>query len=146
MTRHPSAMDRASSSLNPREREVLAMALLRGAQQYGVSTEELFQVVGVREGTLKALRRGSRELVLHDKQVELALLFLRVFRSLDVLVGGEDKQAAQRLRAHNHPLRGVPVDRMKGIEGLVRVAEYLDAMRGGVYPDGALSAGFSRRS
>jgi hypothetical protein len=61
--------------------------------------------------------------------MELALLFLRVFRSLDALVGGQEEQAAQWLRAPNHHLHGIPVDRMKDIEGLVHVAEYLDAMR-----------------
>ena len=59
-----------------------------------------------------------------------ALLFLRVFRSLDALVGGNEASARAWLQADNRHLGGVPLDRMKRIEGLVDVAEYLDAMRG----------------
>ena len=67
---------------------------------------------------------------LGTKEGELALLFLRVFRSLDALVGGNAAHAKAWLRAENRHVGGVPLRRMKKIEGLVDVAEYLDAMRG----------------
>ena len=60
----------------------------------------------------------------------LALLFLRAYRGLDALVGGHDERARAWLHAHNDHLRGIPAQRIRGVEGLVDVVQYLDAMRG----------------
>ena len=109
---------------------VVAKALLRAADRLRVPASELSKIVGMSESTLSRLRTNpGSALFRRDKDLELALLFLRVFRSLDALVGGDEEQAGQWLRAQNHHLRGIPIDRMKEIEGLVHVAEYLDAMR-----------------
>ena len=64
------------------------------------------------------------------KEGELALLFLRLFRSLDALVGGDDDKAKLWLFAENEHVTGVPAERIKTVEGLVDVVQYLDAMRG----------------
>jgi hypothetical protein len=64
------------------------------------------------------------------KEGELALLFLRLFRSLDALVGGEETKARAWLHAENQHLGGVPAARIRGVEGLVDVVQYLDSMRG----------------
>ena len=61
---------------------------------------------------------------------QLALLFLRLYRSLDALVGGDDARARAWLSAPNGHLGGVPAERMMTVEGLVDVVQYLDAMRG----------------
>jgi hypothetical protein len=53
-----------------------------------------------------------------------------VYRSLDALVGGDDAKAHDWLHSQNDHLRGVPADRMRTVEGLVDVVQYLDAMRG----------------
>ena len=66
------------------------------------------------------------------KEGELALVFLRVYRSLDALVGGDDEKARRWLGAPNAHLHGVPLQLMRRVDGLVHVAEYLDAMRGKV--------------
>ena len=60
----------------------------------------------------------------------MALLFLRIYRSLDALVGGDDARAREWLAAPNDHVGGVPVERMMTVEGLVDVVQYLDAMRG----------------
>ena len=60
-----------------------------------------------------------------------ALLFLRVFRSLDTLVGGDAAKARLWLSAENRHLGGYPpLALIRTTPGLVRVADYLDAMRG----------------
>jgi hypothetical protein len=64
------------------------------------------------------------------KEGELALLFLRLFRSLDALVGGEETKARAWLHASNAHLEGVPAERIRRVEGLVDVVQYLDSMRG----------------
>jgi hypothetical protein len=67
-----------------------------------------------------------------SKEGELALLSLRLFRSLNALVGGDDAQARSWLHAENTHLNGVPAERIRRVEGLVDVIQYLDGMRGRV--------------
>jgi transcriptional regulator with XRE-family HTH domain len=113
------------------EAGVVSKALFRAAQALGLSSADLAEIVGTSESTLSRIRTGKRgPIPLGSKEGELALLFLRVFRSLDALVGGNEDQARAWLHAKNHHVGGVPLRRMKTIEGLVDVAEYLDAMRG----------------
>jgi len=113
------------------EAAVVTKALLRAAEALGLSSAELAEIVGTSESTLSRVRNHKRgPIPLGSKEGELALLFLRVFRSLDALVGGNEAQARAWLTAGNHHVAGVPLQRMKKIEGLVDVAEYLDAMRG----------------
>jgi len=58
------------------------------------------------------------------------LLFVRLFRSLDALVGGNEVQARAWLHEANEHVGGVPAERIRQVEGLVDVVQYLDAMRG----------------
>jgi transcriptional regulator with XRE-family HTH domain len=120
-----------ASSIAVDEAAVVTKALLRAAEALGLSSAELAEIVGTSESTLSRVRNRKRgPIPLGSKEGELALLFLRVFRSLDALVGGNEVQARAWLTAENHHVGGVPLQRMKKIEGLVDVAEYLDAMRG----------------
>jgi uncharacterized protein (DUF2384 family) len=109
---------------------VASKALLRAADTLQVPTAALARIVGSSEASLSRVRSGTRLVALGSKEGELALLFLRVFRALDALVGGNPEQARAWLHAENDHLRGVPLERMQAVEGLVSVAEYLDAMRG----------------
>ena len=119
------------ASIVPDEASVVSKALLRAAEALGLSSAELAAIIGTSESTLSRLRHRKRgPILLGTKEGELALLFLRVFRSLDAMVGGNESHAKAWLRAENHHVGGVPLRRMKRIEGLVDVAEYLDAMRG----------------
>lgn len=64
------------------------------------------------------------------KEGELAVLFVRLYRSLDALLGGNDEQARSWIHAENHHLHGTPADLIRSVTGLMHVTEYLDAMRG----------------
>jgi transcriptional regulator with XRE-family HTH domain len=120
-----------AASIAVDEAAVVTKALLRAAEVLGLSSSELGEIIGTSESTLSRIRNRKRgPIPLRSKEGELALLFLRVFRSLDALVGGNETNARAWLGADNHHLGGVPLERMKKIEGLVDVAEYLDAMRG----------------
>jgi hypothetical protein len=65
-----------------------------------------------------------------SKEGELGLLLLRVFRSLDATVGGDESAARAWFHADNHHLGGVPAELVRSVTGLGHVAEYLDAIRG----------------
>ncbi len=113
----------------PRPEAVLATALLAAAERLGLRGRELAAVIGTSEATISRLR-FSRRLDPKSKEGELALLLLRAYRSLDALVGGDDDKARLWLRAENDHLDGVPAERIRTVEGLVDVVQYLDAMRG----------------
>jgi transcriptional regulator with XRE-family HTH domain len=111
---------------------VATKALLRASERLGLAQKDIALLVGLSPATLSRLVAGSRALDLSGKEGELALIFLRVYRSLDTLVGGDEAQARAWIRAHNRHLGGVPLELMQRIEGMVHVAQYLDAMRGKV--------------
>lgn len=110
---------------------VLAKAALAAAARLGLRGREIADVIGTSEASISRLRSGrSARLDPARKEGELALLFLRLYRSLDALVGGDDVKARQWLHANNHHLAGIPAERIRTVEGLVDVVQYLDAMRG----------------
>ena len=94
-----------------------------------MKNRELAAIVGASEASVSRLQRG-RAIDPGSKEGELALLFLRVYRSLDALVGGDEGRARQWVHAENDHLGGVPAERLTTVQGLVDVAGYLDAMRG----------------
>lgn len=108
---------------------VLAKASLSAASRLGLRHRQLAEVIGTSEASVSRLQ-GRRSLDPATKEGELALLFLRLFRSLDALVGGDDAKARDWMHAANDHVGGVPADRIRTVEGLVDVVQYLDAMRG----------------
>ena len=112
---------------NLRPAEVLTRALVKAGKELGLTQAELGAVVG-RDRT--ALSRGTLEP--DTKSGELALLLIRAYRALFVLVGGEPRQLKHWMSTHNHHLGGVPAELIRTVPGLVRVVEYLDAIRGRV--------------
>ncbi len=109
---------------------VLTKAVRRAAGLLELSQQELAAILHVSAATASRLMNGHSALAPESADGQLALLFLRVFRSLDTLVGGSAPKAGEWLRAHNRHLGAVPLERLRAPEGLVHVAEYLDAMRG----------------
>ena len=108
---------------------VVAKAVLSAADRLGLRNRHLAAVIGSSEASVSRLQHG-RGLDPETKEGELALLFLRLYRSLDALVGGDDDKARQWLFNENVHVTGVPAERIKTVEGLVDVVQYLDAMRG----------------
>ena len=108
---------------------VLAKAAISAAERLGLRNKQLAEIIGTSEASISRLRSG-RSLDPDRKEGELALLFLRVYRSLDTLVGGDDVKARDWLHATNDHIGGIPAERMRTVEGLVDVVQYLDAMRG----------------
>lgn len=108
---------------------VLAKALLNVRMQLGLSQQELADIVGVHRSAISRWQ-DSGGLRVQSKTGELALLLVRVYRSLFALLGGDLTDIRHFLRTDNHHLGGVPLQLMQQVQGLVRVVEYLDAIRG----------------
>lgn len=108
---------------------VLTRATLRAAEKLGLSQRDLAKLLGVSPASMSRMSRG-RAIDPLTKEGELALLFLRLFRSLDALVGGDEVAARAWFHARNLHLDGVPAELVARVDGLVHAVEYLDAMRG----------------
>ena len=113
----------------PEPGPVLAKATLAAAERLGLRNRQLAAVIGSSEASVSRLQNG-RGLDPDSKEGELALMFVRLYRSLDALVGGDDVKARAWLTTTNDHLAGVPAERIRTVEGLVDVVQYLDAMRG----------------
>jgi transcriptional regulator with XRE-family HTH domain len=108
---------------------VVSKALLRSADLLGLSARELSAVIGLSEASLSRLKRGGTGPRLAGKSYELALLFVRLYRSLDAIMGGDDEAARRWIRGENSALGGTPLSRIRTIDGLAHVLAYLDARR-----------------
>lgn len=113
----------------PEPGAVLTKALLRAAGLLGLSSARLARVLGVSEASVSRLVTGARTIDPESKEGELALILVRVYRSLDALVGADDAQRRAWMQGHSRTLNGKPAELIERAEGLVAVVSYLDAMR-----------------
>jgi len=108
-----------------RERLVVTKAVRRAADKLGLTHAQLAEVLGVSPSTVSRLEQSPLS---RPKAIELALLLIRVYRSL-IGVVGSDAAAASWLATENAYLQGRPVDLVQRVEGLTQTLSYLDAMR-----------------
>lgn len=111
------------------EGAVLTKAAIRAAERLQISASMLATIIGLSEASISRMRAGRLTLELGSKPFEIALLFVRLYRALDAIVGGDDGVSAKWLRAQNAALGDVPAQKIKSISGLVDVLAYLDARR-----------------
>lgn len=111
------------------EPAVVTKALLRAAARLDVPQKAVSRVIGVSEATVSRLQSGRSALAPGDKAFELAVLFIRLFRGLDAMVGGDEAAARAWLRAPNLVLGEAPLVRIQSVTGLVDVVNYLDSRR-----------------
>ena len=106
----------------------LTKALLRAGGILGLSQAELGAIIGLSSASMSRLARGDARLT--GKPLELAMLVIRLYRSLDAIVGGDDRASQSWLRVPNSALDGaLPITMMRNIPGLLDVVAYVDARR-----------------
>jgi hypothetical protein len=108
---------------------ILTKAVLRATNLLGLSSATLARVLGVSEASVSRLATGARTIDPESKEGELALFLVRVYRSLDALVGTDDAQRKAWMGSYNRALNGRPRELVQRADGLVAVVSYLDAMR-----------------
>jgi uncharacterized protein (DUF2384 family) len=119
--RTPQAADKAA---------VLSKALTRAAARLDLSQARLAQTMGVSTATVSRLFSGAYRLSPEKKEWDFAVLLIRLFRSLDAIVGGSTEDARRWLESRNQALADQkPIELITTTEGLVRVVNYLDARR-----------------
>jgi ribosome-binding protein aMBF1 (putative translation factor) len=111
------------------ESQVVTKAVVAAADRLGLSARHLSAVIGVSEASVSRMKRGDYGLEKGTKPFELALLLVRLFRSLDAITGGDESVGRKWLRNDNAVLAGPPAEKILSISGLVDVLAYLDARR-----------------
>ncbi len=116
---------------NDHEKEiVLTKAILNLANFYNFTGKDLADIIGISESSATRLNQGKKFISPHTKEGEMALMLVRIYRSLNSLVGNNHEKAKLWLNSPNKYFHKKPIDEMKTIPGLVSVINYLDAMRG----------------
>jgi hypothetical protein len=123
-------MEVARARTHPADKgAIVTKAALRAATRLGLPNRILASVLGVSEATVSRMGSGTYLLKPGDKAFELAVLFLRLFRALDAIVGGDAPAARAWLHSENTALGAVPLTLIASVSGLVNVVGYLDARR-----------------
>jgi hypothetical protein len=117
------------TAAKPDKAAVVTKAALKAASQLGMTNKAFAAVVGLSEATVSRMRAGDYLLQPGQKAFEFALLFVRLYRSLDAIVGGDDAVASAWLRSRNTLLDDEPLALIQTVPGLMNVIHYLDARR-----------------
>jgi len=105
-------------------------AFNNACKKLSINREEASLIIGVDKATLS--RNKKKGFSPDSKTGELCLQFVRAYRSLFAIGGGDFEFMRHWLRTSNNALSGVPIELMQSIQGLISVNTYLDAMRGKV--------------
>lgn len=108
---------------------VVTKALVRAADRLDLSNRIVAATLGVSEATVSRMGVGAYRLEPGSKPYELAVLLLRLFRSLDAIVGGDVAVARAWLRNQHTALGAPPITLIESVTGLVNVVGYLDHRR-----------------
>lgn len=109
----------------PDRAQVLHEALINAGKALGLTQADLAAVIGRGRSDIS---RGNIDP--DSKPGELALLFIRCYRALHVLTGGDAAAMKHWMHTENHHTGGTPALQIRTVQGLVDVLEYLDAIRG----------------
>lgn len=111
------------------EAEIVGKSLLRAASHLHVQNRLLAKIIGLSEASISRIGQGTFQLDPGSKPFELSLFFIRLFRSLDAITGGDKATARAWIRSENTALGGKPLDLIVRLSGLIDVIVYLDARR-----------------
>ncbi len=114
--------------LKPNPSEVLMKAFNNACDTLKMNTKERSQLLGVNRTTLN--RNVQHGFSPESKTWELQLHFIRLYRSLYAIAGGDAEFMSHWFQTSNTALNGIPASICLKIEGLFRINQYLDAMRG----------------
>lgn len=116
------------SSLADQSR-VLSKAIARVADLWSLTNERLGRVLGLSPASVSRLRGGSFELEPDSKAFEAGQYLVRLFRSLDAMMGSDDEASKAWLKSPNLDLETTPIELLVTFTGLARVCDYVDAHR-----------------
>jgi uncharacterized protein (DUF2384 family) len=119
----------ADSYVAASDSSLVTKAVLRAADRLNVTNKVLARIIGVSEATVSRMKKGDYPLQAGTKPFELAVLFVRLYRSLDTVVGGDETVAGAWLSNPNVALNDTPLELTQSVSGLTDVIRYLDSRR-----------------
>lgn len=109
---------------------LVGSSVINAADALGLNREQLANTIGVSVSTVARMRKGICG-VPEQKPLEMALMLVRVYRSVFSILGGSTDAIKHWINTPNHHLDDTrPCDLLQTVAGLSRVVWYLDAMRG----------------
>ncbi|HEX4914836.1 MAG TPA: MbcA/ParS/Xre antitoxin family protein [Vicinamibacterales bacterium] len=123
------ARQKPAVAAKPAPAAVVTKSVMRAAARLDLPNRIVAAALGVSEATVSRMGAGVYQLEPGSKPYELAVLLLRLFRSLDAIVGGDVAVARAWLRNQNTALGAAPISLIESVMGLVNVVAYLDHRR-----------------
>ena len=114
----------------PERARVLSNAVAEAARRLSLRSTELNAIIGTSQPSASRLLNGKYLIPEGSKTWELSAHFIRLYRSVSSLVGGNDELARVWLKSANRAFDDrQPLEVVKRVDGLLRVCDYLDAHR-----------------
>ena len=108
---------------------IITKATVRAADRLGLTGVLLSNIIGVSEANISRMRNGKYIIPENSKVSELSILLLRVFRSLDAIVDGDENTTKSWMKNVNTAIGDAPINKIVTVQGLIDVLTYLDARR-----------------
>jgi plasmid maintenance system antidote protein VapI len=108
---------------------LVSKAVTRAAALLGLQQGELAEILGISPASASRLVAGTYSLAAAGKPFELALLLVRLFRSLSGAFGPDQDSIQRWMRGENLALGGTPAHLIRSATGLVNTLAYADAAR-----------------
>ena len=119
----------ADSAVRAQRQKVLTTAVIKAADIMGLRQADIGKILGVSESTVSRMKTGAYLLKEESKEWELAALLVRLFRSLDAIVAGDERSLRSWLQGYNAALKDSPVNLITHVTGLAKTVDYVDAYR-----------------
>lgn len=119
LAKHKESSDKAT---------ILLKAFNNACAELGINKVTAGKIIGVNRSTLS--RKEGIGLDKESKSSELSLHFIRLYRSLFAISGGDQAFMRHWFNSPNSALGAKPADLVQSVLGLMQTNEYLDAMRG----------------
>lgn len=113
----------------PDPTQVLSRAVVRATELMGLSKASLAKILGISPSSAGRLFSDQYQLHPDTKEWEIARLFVRLFRSLDAMMAGDETALRAWLASPNRALAAKPNDLIMDVAGLVHTLDYVDAYR-----------------
>jgi Protein of unknown function (DUF2384) len=109
---------------------VLSQAVIEAAKRMKVGPTDLGLIVGFSQPTASRLLREKFSIPESSKEWELSAHFVRLYRSLSSMVGGDDNLIESWIKSPNKAFgQQIPLNYIKRVDGLIHACNYLDAHR-----------------
>jgi DNA-binding XRE family transcriptional regulator len=116
---------------NDQAMRALSKAVTSVGRELKLNQMALAEILGVSQSSISRMNEGSYDFKSGSKVRELALLLIKLYRSLDLILA-DSQNEIRWLHSMNDELGAVPVELIKSVEGLISVVNYLDAYRAGI--------------